>query len=216
MLPDDNEAGVASGDDAVGGGRPRRESDVTVYPSNKARRQIVWPKNPVPPSTSNLPRSTLLVAGDEDDDDDDAMCNHRAPTCRDNAPCRREGVRANPFTLAPPNDDTKPAITASIIVALVRVDFHLPPPLETDIMNMYSLLKRHKGLRLKCYYFRESSALTFVRSFVRSFARIRQRTIRVRYFGTKIQSTTRSNKIDRIKRSTQAMAQATEHKATYS
>ena len=40
-------------DDA--GGIPRRDNEVTEYPSNRARRQMVCPKNPVPPKTSNFP-----------------------------------------------------------------------------------------------------------------------------------------------------------------
>jgi hypothetical protein len=38
-----------------GGGRPRLDNDVTEYPSKRARRQMVCPKNPVPPRTSNFP-----------------------------------------------------------------------------------------------------------------------------------------------------------------
>lgn len=48
------------------GGIPLRDNDVTEYPSKRARRQMVCPKKPVPPKTSNFP-----FLSDDDDDDDD-------------------------------------------------------------------------------------------------------------------------------------------------
>lgn len=92
MFPDAREVEDVSDDDAVGKGRPRRESDVTSYPSNNARRQTVWPKNPVPPNTSNLPLSPLLALL-EDDSDDIITKDRGAPSSLNN-----EGERAHPCT----------------------------------------------------------------------------------------------------------------------